>query len=320
MGDIPRMGDHFAHSGNFPSACYGQNVALVDVVVVSFNSADTLRDCVAPLAEIDDANVIVVDNASDDRSVEIVSDLGVEVLALDANHGFAYGCNRGWEAGSAPYVLFLNPDARIDEASIRRLGAVLEENSSVGLVAPRLVDEDGSLDFSQRRFPRLRSTYAQALFLHRILAHAQWTDEVIRDPRAYERAGPVEWVSGACVLMRRSALERLGGWDQGFFHYGEDIDICSRLWRSGFELRYEPGARTVHVGGVSAPRAQLLPQLVASRIRYARLHRSRGAALLERIRHRPRRADARGRHLEGNGDASRAPPCLPPGLLFQPFG
>ena len=118
----------------------------------------------------------------------------------------------------------------------------MREDPSVGLVAPRLVDEDGSLDFSQRRFPRLRSTYAQALFLHRIFAHAQWTDEVIRDPRAYERAGPVEWVSGACVLVRRSALERLGGWDQGFFHYGEDIDICSRLWRSGFELRFEPGA------------------------------------------------------------------------------
>jgi GT2 family glycosyltransferase len=258
-------------------------VALVDVVVVSFNSANELRDCVEPLATEDDLHVVVVDNASDDGSVAVLSGLPVKVLVLDTNHGFAHGCNRGWRSGSAPYVLFLNPDARMDAASIRRLAMVLDQCPSVGLVAPRLVAGDGSLDFSQRRFPRLRSTYAQALFLHRIFPHAQWADEVIRNPRAYESEGSVEWVSGACFLMGRSALELLGGWDEGFFHYGEDIDICRRLWSSGYEVRYEPRASALHVGGASAPRARLLPRLAVSRVRYAKLHRSRGAALVEQI-------------------------------------
>jgi N-acetylglucosaminyl-diphospho-decaprenol L-rhamnosyltransferase len=258
-------------------------VSLVDVVVVSYNSADTLRGCVEPLVGDEQLSLIVVDNASTDESIEAVSDLEVSMIAIDRNLGFAHGCNRGWTSGSAPYVLFLNPDARIDKTSIRRLATVLENNPSLGLVAPRLVDREGSLEFSQRRFPRLRSTYAQALFLHRIFNHAQWTDEVVRDPRAYERAGSVEWLSGACLLLRRSALERIGGWDEGFFHYGEDIDICRRLRSSGFALRYEPEAYAAHLGGASAPRAGLLPRLAASRIRYAQLHRSRTTAFLERV-------------------------------------
>jgi N-acetylglucosaminyl-diphospho-decaprenol L-rhamnosyltransferase len=258
-------------------------VALVDVVVVSYNSAGTLRGCVEPLSDEEELNVIVVDNASTDESVEAVSDLAVGVIALDRNLGFARGCNRGWASGSAPYALFLNPDARIDKTAVRLLATVLEAHPSLGLVAPQLVDGEGSLEFSQRRFPRLRSTYAQALFLHRIFTHAQWADEVVRDPQAYERPGSVEWLSGACVLLRRSALERVGGWDEGYFHYGEDIDLCRRLWSSGFELRYEPTVCAVHLGGASAPRAQLLPRLAASRIRYAQLHRTPTAALLERI-------------------------------------
>ncbi len=235
------------------------------------------------LGDREEINVIVADNASQDDSLAIVSDLSVTVIPLAENRGFAFGCNRGWQAGSAPAVLFLNPDARIDLGSVRQLVAVLDGNSSVGLVAPRIAAEDGSLEFSLRRFPRLRSTYARALFLHRLFPLAAWSDEVVRDPTAYERSREAEWVSGACVLVRRVALERVSGWDEGFFLYGEDVDLCRRLWRAGYEVRYEPAAEAVHVGGASAPRAGLLPTLAASRIRYASIHRGRAAALLERI-------------------------------------
>jgi N-acetylglucosaminyl-diphospho-decaprenol L-rhamnosyltransferase len=258
-------------------------VAAVDVVVVSHNSSATLPGCVGPLAGQDSLNVIVVDNASQDASLAMVSDLPVTLLDLDRNRGFAYGCNRGSEAGSAPFVLFLNPDARLDPESVLQLARVLETHPSIGLVAPRLVDEDGSLDFSQRWFPRLRSTYAQALFLHRLFPRAGWTDEVVRDPVAYEHAHPVDWVSGACVLVRREALKRLDGWDEGFFLYSEDKDICRRLWSFGYEVRYDPLVTAVHIGGASAPRADLLPVLARSRVRYARKHAGRPAAFLERL-------------------------------------
>jgi N-acetylglucosaminyl-diphospho-decaprenol L-rhamnosyltransferase len=253
----------------------------VDVVVVSFNSEETLRACVEPLVGLAEVNVILVDSASRDGSVESVSDLPLRIERLPENYGFAYACNRGWKLGNAPSVLFLNPDATIDPPSLERLAGVARD-PWVGAVAPKILEAAGSLDFSMRRFPRLRTTYAQALFLHRLFPHAEWSDELVRDPNAYAGVSSPEWVSGACVLLKRDLLERLDGFDEGFFLYCEDIDLCRRVRDAGFEIRFEPGAVATHSGGASAPRAQLLPVLAASRIRYARKHRSRLAALLER--------------------------------------
>lgn len=256
----------------------------VDVVVVAYNSRDELRGCVAGPASAPGVHVAVIDNASPDRSFEAVDDVeGVTVIRMPRNGGFAYGCNAGWRAGTSPHVLFLNPDARIGVEDIRRLSSVLDADPRIGAVGPRIHHDDGSLDFSVRRFPRLRSTYAQALFLHRVFPHATWVDEPVRTPESYDRAGTVEWISGACVLVRRTVLERIGGLDEGFFLYCEDIDLCRRIADAGLQVRYEPGARCVHIGGASAPRGSLLPVLAASRVRYARIHRHPLAALAERV-------------------------------------
>lgn len=255
---------------------------LVDVVVVSYNSRDELRDCVEPLSALPGVRVIVVDNASSDGSLDTVADLPVQAAALPDNRGFAHGCNVGIRAGSEPSVLLLNPDASLDERSLRQLVQVLENDERVGAVSPQIRHSDGSLDFSLRRFPRLRSSYSRALFFHRIFPRARWSDEVVRDEDAYARRWNPEWVSGACILLRRALLEDLGGLDEGFFLYSEDTDLCRRINDAGFEIRYEPTARATHAGGGSAPRAELLPVLAESRIRYAQKHRGRGVAMLER--------------------------------------
>jgi N-acetylglucosaminyl-diphospho-decaprenol L-rhamnosyltransferase len=254
----------------------------VDVVVVSYNSSDVLRACVEPLGGIEEVHVVVVDNASSDGSLKTIDDLPVETTQLRVNRGFAAGCNAGWTCGDAPYVLFLNPDARITVGAVHELIDAIETERAAGAVAPRIVDAGGATDYSLRRFPRLRSTFAQALFLHRLLPHASWVDEVIRAPDAYEEPRSVEWVSGACLLVRRDVLMELDGWDDGFFMYCEDIDLCRRVHGLGLEVRYVPTATVVHDGGASAPRAALLPVLAASRVRYASKHRSAGYTLLER--------------------------------------
>ncbi len=258
-------------------------MAIVDVVTVAYNSAEHLRGCVEPLSELDWVQVIVVDNASSDAGLATVADLPVLAVASPENLGFAGGCNLGWRAGESPYVLFLNPDAAIDEASLRRLVDVLESRTGAGLAAPQIVGGRGELHYSLRRFPRLRSTYAQAFLLHRLAPRASWSDEIIRDPAAYESSGAQQWVSGACMLVRRSVLDELGGWDDGFFLYCEDIDLCRRIHALGLEVWYEPTARVEHAGGGSAPRASMLPFLAASRLRYARLHRSSLAAAGEQL-------------------------------------
>jgi N-acetylglucosaminyl-diphospho-decaprenol L-rhamnosyltransferase len=257
-------------------------VTSVQVVVVSYNSAAHLRACVEPLTRATSIEVTVVDSASSDCTLGTIADLAVEAVPLTQNRGFAHACNVGWRRGRAPFVLFLNPDATIDTGAIDRLARAAQD-ATVGVVAPKIVEPDGSLDFSMRRFPRLRSTYAQALFLHRLFPKAAWSDELVRDEVAYSHPAKPEWVSGACMLVKREALERVGGLDEGFFLYCEDLDLCRRIRDAGFEIAFEPTAIAVHEGGASAPRASLLPILAASRTRYAHKHQPRAAARLEQV-------------------------------------
>ncbi len=253
----------------------------VDVVIVSYRSAETLRGCVEPLVAMPGVRVTVVDNDSPDDSLATVADLdGVDAVSSGRNGGFGFGCNFGAARGSAPYLLFLNPDARIDAASLAALVAAIAAHPRCGLVAPRL-REDGALAWSLRRFPRLRSTYAKALFLHRLFPRAAWTDELIRDPAAYERAWEPEWVSGACMLVRRTAFEAIGGFDEGLFLYCEDTDICLRLRQAGHTIRYEPAATVDHVGGASSDTGGTQVWAAESRVYYARKHYGRLAARLE---------------------------------------
>jgi N-acetylglucosaminyl-diphospho-decaprenol L-rhamnosyltransferase len=255
--------------------------AIVDVVVVSYNSQATLRACIEPLASIPWAHVTVVDNASTDGSAAAVTDLGVEVIESGRNGGFAFGVNRGVADGTAPWVLLLNPDARIDAHNLHTLVDAGEASPSTAVVAPRVVAADGTLALSQRRFARLRSTWGQALFAHRLWPSAAWTDEVVRDPAAYVRPGTPEWVSGACILVRRSAFEAVGGLDERYFLYCEDMDFCFRLRAMGHDVRFEPSAAAHHVGGASSAPGQTLAIYARSRVRYARQHYRRGAVRLE---------------------------------------
>jgi len=244
--------------------------ALVDVVVVSYNSRDTLRACIEPLTGQDDINVIVVDNDSADASLQSISDLPASGIAAGRNGGFSFGCNIGLRAGRAPYVLFLNPDAQITPESVRCLAAVLAHDTGTGVVGPRIEESDGTLFPSMRRYQRAGSIWATALFLHRFFKAASWANEIIKAPALYDSVGYPEWVSGACLLGRRDILEAIGGFDEGFFLYNEDMDICARVRAAGYQIRYEPAANARHEGGHSAPRTGLYAILAASRLRYAR--------------------------------------------------
>ena len=255
----------------------------VDVVAVAYQSAATLRGCVEPLSRMPGVRVTVVDNASPDDSAATIADLPVEIIRAPRNGGFSYGCNLGAARATAPYLLFLNPDARIGAEALVALLRVLREDPGTGLVGPRILDDDGSLSPSQRRFPRLRSTYAQALFLHRLWPNAPWSDELIRDETAYEHAGTAEWLSGACMLVRRSAYEAVGGFDERFFLYCEDTDLCLRLWQAGHAVRFEPAAVVRHIGGASSGAGETQAIAARSRVLYARKHLAPRTARLEAL-------------------------------------
>jgi N-acetylglucosaminyl-diphospho-decaprenol L-rhamnosyltransferase len=256
--------------------------ASIDAVVVSYHSRETLRDCVAPLCDIPGVAVTVVDNASSDGSLESVADLELHALPSGRNGGFGFGCNLGAARGSAPYLLFINPDATITPAALDVMLAAHEADPRLGAVGPRILGEDGELQLTQRYFPRLRSTWAQAFFLHRVAPHASWADEVIWDRSAYEAPASPDWLSGACLLVRRDAFEAIGGFDERYFLYCEDIDLCRSLRAGGYDLRFEPAATVRHIGGASAPSGTTAPIYARSRVAYARKHYRRAAVGLER--------------------------------------
>ncbi len=260
-----------------------KETAQIDVVVVAYNSGDTLRACVAPLAAMDGVAVTVVDNASPDDGADTIADLPVTLIRAGRNGGFAFGCNRGIAAGSAPWVLLINPDGTIDAGGLRALLETGERNPAAGAIGPRILGADGALAFSQRRFARLRSTFSQAVYLHRLAPLASWSDEMVRDRAAYDAPASPEWISGACMLLRRTALEQVGGLDERFFLYREDMDLCRRLRAAGWDVRYEPAATARHIGGASSGEGETLPIFAASRIAYARAHFGRAGVQLERL-------------------------------------
>src|SRR5690349_7297273 len=126
----------------------------IDAVVVSYNSRETLRACVAPLTGLPGVQVTVVDNASSDGSLGVLDGLPVRALESGRNGGFAFGCNTGARAGDAPLILFINPDARIDAAALAQLMAALETHPGAALAGPKLLDADGTLVASMRRYQR----------------------------------------------------------------------------------------------------------------------------------------------------------------------
>jgi N-acetylglucosaminyl-diphospho-decaprenol L-rhamnosyltransferase len=255
--------------------------ALVDVVVVAYRSRSLLRTCVEPLVDSSWVNVIVVDNASPDDSAGVVADLPVHTIRAPQNGGFAYGCNLGAAAGTAEFVLLLSPDARIGPASLRTLVGALRADRGLAGVGPRTYGDGGRLRWTQRRFPRLRSTFSQALGLHHVAPEASWASDVITGTAAYARPARPDWLSGGCVLLRRAALEGVGWMDEGFFLYSEETDLFRRLRGRGWQVRYEPQATAYHKCHGSAARDSTMAIAARSRVRYARKHHGAVVGTLE---------------------------------------
>ena len=152
------------------------------------------------------------------------------------------------------------------------LAETFQREPSCGAAGPHILETDGTTQLSMRRTPRLRSAFAEAFFLNNVLPGASWTSELVVD--GYEQAREVEWLSGAVLCARRTAFEEVGGFDERFFLYSEDVDLCTRLRRAGYRLRYEPGPIARHAGGGSAPRPGQVALKAEARITYSRLHES----------------------------------------------
>jgi N-acetylglucosaminyl-diphospho-decaprenol L-rhamnosyltransferase len=225
----------------------------VAVVLVTYESAADLAACVASLpaaAGPHELEVVVVDNASRDASAEIARGLGIKVLENPANLGLSRAIDIGAAATAAPWLLLVNPDTRLGPGSLARLLETAGADPAVGCVGPHLRNSDGSEYPTGRRFP---SILVGAL--HAALGTVWQGNPATRHyhMRDVDRSHPVQvdWVSGACMLLRRDAYEAAGRFDAGYFMYFEEMDFCLRLARAGWRVVYDPGAEVTHILGGS---------------------------------------------------------------------
>ena len=228
----------------------------LDVGIVAYGSPGLLRDCLASLRQHPPSRpmrVLVVDNAAPERVATIAREFPeVELLEPGRNLGFAAATNAVIRRTSGEYFLALNPDTRVHAGTLDTLLALLDADERIGLAGPRLVREDGSFDHAARRsFP----TPLGALAHFTGVGRRNGAPAVLSQYRAPEvQRGPVDAVSGAFMLLRRRALDEVGPFDEGYWLYMEDLDLCYRLARAGWVTWYEPSVEATHVkGGSSGP-------------------------------------------------------------------
>lgn len=246
--------------------------ADVSAVIVSYNVRDLLLKCIASLRADGIEHIVVVDNASKDGSAEAarLADPEVDVVALDENLGFGSGANRGVARTSTPYVVILNPDLEVEPGATKALLDVLDRMPDVGIVAPRIETPDGRLYPSARTFPDMVDAAGHA-FLHFVWRSNPFSRRYKMLDWDHAAACDVDWVAGTHLVVRRTAWDAVGGFDEAFFMYLEDVDLCWRMARAGWRVRYEPAARVVHAIGRSTDQTpyRMIAEHHRSLLRYA---------------------------------------------------
>jgi len=245
------------------------NLPYVSVVIVSFNTATLLYNCLTALFEACATlalEVIVVDNASCDGSAEMVRAAfpQVQLVVNQENLGFGAANNQAISIALGQYVLLLNSDTIIWPGAIEQMLRELEDTPALAAVGPRLIGGDGKWQRSAFRFP------TPVVLLLEQFNLARFTPVVRRRRRKHSSGSSfsVDWLIGACLLVRRSALATLGAFDTRFFMYGEDIDLCYRLRSAGWDIRLVPDATIMHLGGMSTRRNRLRMAIQATASMY----------------------------------------------------
>ena len=234
----------------------------ISVIIVSWNACRYLRDCLSSVRETAGPlvrEIIVVDNASTDGSPDVVAKEFPEVTLIRSseNLGFARANNVGIRRASSALLGLINSDVIVHPGCLERLARHLEEHNEVGLAGPRIAGGDGRLQLTCRRFPTVWNLACCILGLDRVLPRWPLFSGLEMRHWDYTRQGEAEVLSGCFWLARKAAIEQVGGLDERFFFYAEDVDWCKRLRDAGWKISFIPEATATHFGGGSSSNAPL---------------------------------------------------------------
>lgn len=240
----------------------------LSIIIVSFNTKDLLVSCIASVKKYTKGinyEIIVVDNGSSDDSVKASRDLGVKVIENKKNLGFAAGNNIGVRASKGEYVLFLNTDTKVKDNVAGEMVDYMRQNQKIGVATSALNNKDGSLQATGGYFPTL-----PRVFSWMTIQDLPFVDMIIKPfhpyhsksffskgDEFYKSKKELDWVTGAFLLTKKSIIEEVNGWDESYFMYVEEVDLCFRIKKLGYEVWYLPEWNITHFGGGSSKTSEL---------------------------------------------------------------
>jgi GT2 family glycosyltransferase len=246
-------------------------------IIVSYNTREMTLRCIDALRNAlagMESEIWVVDNASKDGSAEAVRErfAGVRVIENPINAGFGAANNLAMKQATGKYLLLINSDAFVEADAVARMIRIIEQDKHIGVVGPRLLNADGSLQRSVYRFPSPGQAWLENLWLSRLLSRLGIREDYESWP--HDREADVPWAIGACLLVRREVIDRVGAFDERFFMYAEEADWQKRIRDAGYRIAFTPEARVTHLGGGSGTqeRAKISEHFFQSLDRYQKKH------------------------------------------------
>ncbi|MDH4220385.1 MAG: glycosyltransferase family 2 protein [Candidatus Aminicenantes bacterium] len=226
----------------------------LSIIIVTYNSQEFIVNCldsVRKAANGIDHEIIVIDNNSGDETKALVRRCSNSIMLLknSENHGFSKAVNMGLQRSTGDFILLVNPDTVIRSESFYPVIDFLRRNPNIGVCGGKLLNPDGSLQFSKGPFPTLLSTLYRIVLPRPMRKYDLW---------GYDKPRPCDWVTGAFMLIRKSLTKEIGGLDEAFFIYYEDVDYCLRTKKGGWEIYYHPGIIAYHLRPYAVSKRNLL--------------------------------------------------------------
>jgi len=279
----------------------GHPACDLSIVIVNWNVRELLARCLAsiraqtsetvgdllPLADSPYfCQTIVVDNASSDGSVAMIRQdyPWVHLVANDANRGFTQANNQGLALAQGRYLLLLNPDTEVRPDALRTMIHWMDQHPDVGALGPRVLYPDGSVQPTRRRFPSLATAFLESTFLQEWFPGNRAARRYYVEDRSDDEEQRVDWVVGACIMLRAEAAQEVGGLDEDFFMYSEELDYCFRLRKTGWGVAYLPSAEIVHHEGRSSEQVPTARQYHFDTSKVLFYHKHHGAVAGEVVR------------------------------------
>ena len=232
----------------------------LSIIIVSWNVRRDLEACLQSLRGNSEVpcETIVVDNASADDTLAMLRGYPeVHAIANPDNRGFAAANNQGLAVAQGQWLLLLNPDTVVPPGTLRKLLDFARAHPEAGVIGPRLLNPDGSLQYSCRHFPTVTAGMFRHTFLGRLFPHVKSMREYLMCDWPHDAPRAVDWLSGAAMLISRPAFEQVGRLDEGFYWGSEDVDYCYRMHQAGWEVLYPPEASIPHAVGRSTDQVQI---------------------------------------------------------------